>query len=240
MAEPTKRTPPGWNIAGSARDAYVAGTDPNVVRSGRPSGYLKSNKLRIDGFGTLMQNVAPQRYAGGRIRLSCHLKTKSASGWAGLWCRVDQLASGRPLAFDNMQDRPVKGTTEWTECVVVLDVPPAASNIAFGVLLNDKGTVWIDGMRLDVVDDSVPLTAPETTAGEPQNLDFAQTLEDDEPVATSAGPRGIGESSGDQRFCSFCHKAAPDVAKLIVGGGGHVHICNECVELCSQIIAEAG
>ena len=141
MAEPTKQTPPGWHVAGSARAAYVAGVDPNVARSGKPSGYLKSNQRRIDGFGTLMQKVAPQRYSGGRIRLSCHLKTKAVADWAGLWCRVDHLTSAEPLAFDNMEDRPIKGTTPWTECAVVLDVPAAASNIAFGVLLSGNGTV---------------------------------------------------------------------------------------------------
>jgi ATP-dependent Clp protease ATP-binding subunit ClpX len=36
--------------------------------------------------------------------------------------------------------------------------------------------------------------------------------------------------------CSFCHKAAADVAKLVAGPG--VFICNECVDLCQQIIGQ--
>ena len=35
-------------------------------------------------------------------------------------------------------------------------------------------------------------------------------------------------------FCSFCLKPSDQVAKLVAGPG--VYICNECVELCSQII----
>lgn len=35
--------------------------------------------------------------------------------------------------------------------------------------------------------------------------------------------------------CSFCGKAQSVVAKLIAGPG--VFICNECVELCSQVLA---
>jgi hypothetical protein len=35
--------------------------------------------------------------------------------------------------------------------------------------------------------------------------------------------------------CSFCAKAAPDVAKLIAGPG--VYICNECVDLCTAILS---
>jgi hypothetical protein len=36
--------------------------------------------------------------------------------------------------------------------------------------------------------------------------------------------------------CSFCIKDKDAVAKLVAGPG--VYICNECVDLCSQIIAE--
>jgi ClpX C4-type zinc finger len=34
--------------------------------------------------------------------------------------------------------------------------------------------------------------------------------------------------------CSFCLKPGDDVAKLVAGPG--VYICNECVDLCQQII----
>ena len=44
-------------------------------------------------------------------------------------------------------------------------------------------------------------------------------------------PRGV-------LHCSFCHKGADAAKKLIVGGGSHVHICDECVALCVEIIAE--
>jgi hypothetical protein len=34
--------------------------------------------------------------------------------------------------------------------------------------------------------------------------------------------------------CSFCLKPSAEVAKLVAGPG--VYICNECVELCGQVI----
>ena len=40
----------------------------------------------------------------------------------------------------------------------------------------------------------------------------------------------------DSVCCSFCLKDKEKVAKLVAGLG--VYICNECVELCSLIIAE--
>ena len=45
----------------------------------------------------------------------------------------------------------------------------------------------------------------------------------------------IGES-GDLLKCSFCGKTQKQVKKLIVGPG--VYICDECIELCNEIIIE--
>jgi ATP-dependent Clp protease ATP-binding subunit ClpX len=36
--------------------------------------------------------------------------------------------------------------------------------------------------------------------------------------------------------CSFCGKAKSAVSRMIAGPG--VYICNECVGLCNEIIAE--
>ena len=41
---------------------------------------------------------------------------------------------------------------------------------------------------------------------------------------------------GDQLTCSFCGKAQEEVKKLIAGPA--VYICDECIELCKDIIAE--
>jgi len=43
----------------------------------------------------------------------------------------------------------------------------------------------------------------------------------------------IGEST-DLLKCSFCGKSQKQVRKLIAGRG--VYICDECIELCNEII----
>src|SRR3954470_7783669 len=40
-----------------------------------------------------------------------------------------------------------------------------------------------------------------------------------------------------QYHCSFCAKSQDQVKKLIAGPGG-VYICDECIELCREIIEE--
>ena len=174
MPQPTVQTPPGWYIAGSVRTAYVSGVDPNIKMSESPSAYLKSTKRKIDGFGTVMQDIAADNYKGQRIRVSCYLKTLDVSAWTGLWMRVDRGSDTTPMAFDNMEDRAIRGTTEWTRCVVVLDVGQQATNIAFGILLSGTGTVWIDKVTFETVDNSVALTGSALYRNEPRNLDFSE------------------------------------------------------------------
>jgi ATP-dependent Clp protease ATP-binding subunit ClpX len=45
----------------------------------------------------------------------------------------------------------------------------------------------------------------------------------------------IGET-GDLLKCNFCGKTQKQVKKLIAGPG--VYICDECIELCNEIIVE--
>jgi ATP-dependent Clp protease ATP-binding subunit ClpX len=45
----------------------------------------------------------------------------------------------------------------------------------------------------------------------------------------------IGEGS-DLLKCSFCGKSQKQVKKLIAGPG--VYICDECIDLCNEIIEE--
>ncbi len=42
--------------------------------------------------------------------------------------------------------------------------------------------------------------------------------------------------SGDVLKCSFCGKTHHQVVKLIAGPG--VYICNECIDLCNQIVED--
>jgi ATP-dependent Clp protease ATP-binding subunit ClpX len=48
--------------------------------------------------------------------------------------------------------------------------------------------------------------------------------------------RGNGNSSGRVLYCSFCGKSEHEVRKLIAGPS--VFVCDECVELCNDIIRE--
>jgi hypothetical protein len=168
--------PNGWIKAGSHPAEYEMGTDTSTHHGGRASGYVKALTKDLHGFGTLMQTAEPGQYLGKRVRLSAFVKSEKVSDWAGVWMRVDGSAEGnqpKVLAFDNMQSRPIKGSTDWTRVEIVLDVPSDAKDIAFGILLSRDGEVWLDDLKFEVVPTNVPVTGQGggiTKA--PTNLDF--------------------------------------------------------------------
>src|SRR5437764_761366 len=108
--------PHGWYLAGSKPSDYDCDVEAQTIFKNHPSAYLKAKRTGLDGFGTLMQDFRADQYLGKRVRFAAFVKTEGigAKDWAGLWMRVDK-ASGDSgdktpamLAFDNMQDRPIK------------------------------------------------------------------------------------------------------------------------------------
>ena len=147
-----------WFKVGSAPKQYENFIDSSNQHSGKNVMTLKSIETDTNGFGTLMQNMKPEKYLGKRVRMTGYLKSKDVTDWTGFWFRVDQAGSQQFLSFDNMQDRPIKGTTDWKKYELVLDLPNEASNIAFGALLSKTGQIWIDNVNFEIVDNSIPTT----------------------------------------------------------------------------------
>ncbi|MGH2944563.1 MAG: hypothetical protein ACRDLN_17510, partial [Solirubrobacteraceae bacterium] len=112
-------------------------------------------------------------YRDTRVRFSGALKCRSVEDRVGLWMRVDGPRGTQPLAFDNMESRPVRATSEWARHDVVLDVSPDAQAIALGVLLIGGGEAWMGDLAFETVGPDVPVTAATPLARAPQNLDFS-------------------------------------------------------------------
>jgi hypothetical protein len=167
--------PTGWAVAGSAPQDYEFSQDSDTASSGHSSAVIAAKPgVALKGFGTLMQTISAENYRDGRWRLSGYLKTSDATR-AQMWMRVDG-PERRVVSFDNMDARPVMGTTGWTRYEIVLDVPADSVDIAFGFLLTKSGKVWGDNFRLEKVAAEVPVTSPTTSAivlpKQPVNIDF--------------------------------------------------------------------
>jgi hypothetical protein len=162
----------GWFLAGSDPKSYQIGVVKDQERGGNV-GYIKSVK-EANGFGTIMQSFIPSDYVGKRVRLTGYIKSKDVKDWAGMWFRIDG-EDNKPLGFDNMQKRAVKGTTTWKKYEIVLNAPENSKAFAFGVLLSGTGEVWLDDLKFEVVDKTVPLTditLKDATPNKPRNSSF--------------------------------------------------------------------
>ena len=171
--------PEGWVVAGTAPQDYQVSVLPEK-REGNNVVLLESGANPDPSkFGTLSQYCSADQYLGKRVRMTGYLKSENVKNWAGMWFRVDDSKQkDLSLSFDNMSDRPIKNTTDWKKYEIVLDVPQQAGAMAFGVLLEGSGKVWISGISFEVVDQSVPTTnMVKERAALPQgpvNLDFAE------------------------------------------------------------------
>jgi len=168
--------PAGWIMAGSHPTFYEMGVAPNGGQNRGPAGYLKSREA-VSGFGTMMQQFSADEYLGKRVRFSAAVRTEYVTGWSGIWMRTD-TPERSGATFDNMQDRPLKGSIGWSRNSIVLDVPANATLLSFGLLLSGEGSAWLDDVRFEVVPDAVPTTghkaAPARRA--PENLDFSAAI----------------------------------------------------------------
>lgn len=152
-----KGRPTGW-MAGTK--GYAILVDPVDVHGGQMSARIERREdVETDKTSApLTQWIPAKDWKGKRVRLTGWLRTRDiTTGWAALWMRTDS-ETATSLAFDNMPDRGPRGTTEWTQYEVVLDVAPEATDIYFGVVLDGDGALWADDLTLEEVPKSVPTT----------------------------------------------------------------------------------
>lgn len=149
--------PHGWLLAGGKPSQYRASLDTETTLSGHGAGVLQHVRGDAKDFGTLMTTINPADYAGKRVRLKGWLRLHGVVGWAGLWMRADS-PDRFGGAFYNSQDLQLHGSQDWMAYSVVLDIPADADRLSYGVLLDGRGTVWLDRMTLEVVEHTVPLS----------------------------------------------------------------------------------
>ncbi|MGL1889564.1 MAG: helix-turn-helix domain-containing protein [Reichenbachiella sp.] len=158
----------GWEKTGRQAENYNVGLDENIKKNGSSSAFLESNTEVSKGFGTLMQSSSAEDFLNKKVKMTGYIKAENVTNWAGMWMRVDSKDSKSYLSFDNMQDRPIQGTTDWVKCEIILDVPSTSSTINYGFLLNGTGKIWFDDIDFDTVSN----LKKSTQENRPRNMDF--------------------------------------------------------------------
>ena len=174
-------SPKGWHSAGSSEQKYDMGTIRYGGHDSKSCGTIKSTKSHYfnDDYGLLMQTFSAKKYLGKRLRMTGFMKTRGVEDWAGFMLRVDKEGSKNALAFDNMSDRKITGTSNWKEYRVELEVPENATRIAFGALINGAGQIWFDDIQFEIIGSASSVITDSSAIDpalpkDPQNLDFEQ------------------------------------------------------------------
>ena len=141
-------SPAGFYTGGTG---YQVRLDKRFAQSGKQSLLMRHAPPPPipNGGGVATASFPVDSAAGKTVRLSGYIKTKDVSqGFAGLWLRIDGPSG--VLAFDNMQDRGARGTTDWERYEVELTVPSEATRIIFGALFPANGTGWFDSLKIEL------------------------------------------------------------------------------------------
>ena len=154
--ESSLRIPKGWFVTGDATENYEIGVDPAVAYKNSPCVTIKAGP-EPTAFAALAQTIKAEAYRGKRLHFSATVRSTELENRAALFMRIS-AANGKMLAFDNMRNRPITGTNDWTHHTIVLDVAEDAEDIIFGILLSLKGQVWMADVCLDVVGQEFPTT----------------------------------------------------------------------------------
>ena len=137
--------PDGWYLR--AHTGYKVGVDTVVnEKSGKHPVVVES----IDDAAEYQPLTLSLKYnyVGKKITLSGYIKTENVSenGFVGLWMRIDPQ-----IDFDNMHDREINGTSDWTRYEITLDLNPSKTTaIDFGAMIIGSGKVWFDDLKVTV------------------------------------------------------------------------------------------
>lgn len=147
----------GWKVTGTRPEAYELRCEDVFTDCAVPILRTKTFSSEPFGMGSLTHAESAEGWRGSRVELKAELRAGRIDGWAGLWMRIDG-PEGKVLAFDNMQNRPLRGTSSFAWYSVVLDVPKDAEKLTFGVLLHGPGAVFIRELQFEAVDTQVSST----------------------------------------------------------------------------------
>lgn len=165
--------PINWECFGS-KD-YTLSIDTIIKKTGKNSAAIEYNGTALD-FRAWAYTI-PASYEGKKITLSGFIKTENVSdGWAGLWMRIDPK-----IAFDNMQKRGIKGTTDWQKYEITLELNPLKTKqIVVGGLIAGKGKMWIDDLHVSIdgkdIKELKPIIKKESEANKDKEFDSGSKI----------------------------------------------------------------
>lgn len=163
---------------GNRDGTFLVELDPDTLRTtnSAPAIHIKGpiapdssgpaqNSVAANGTYKKTDNSSSSRYLvtassvlyGKHIRVTGWLKTRDVRGWASAFVIIIGL-DGRHLQYDDMSDRPIRGTADWQQIEIVTDLPAEPCIIYFGPDLYGPGELWGDDFQIDLAPPGTPGT----------------------------------------------------------------------------------
>jgi erythromycin esterase-like protein len=140
-----------WEIAQKFLIAHapdLAGENGGTLRDVKAVMMRGSLGSTQGGFTSATGAFPAEKAAGKKLKFSCWIRTEGVTGYAGGWWRCDTPTGVN--GFDNMQEKQIKGTTEWARHEFTIDVPKDTQNINFGFILSGDGAAWFDDVEIEL------------------------------------------------------------------------------------------
>lgn len=172
---------PGWGLHDGEHDNFEIGLELESRHPGKRCAFIKSisddesDEVARNAGGHLSQTCGVDEFKGERIRMTAWVKSALEPKAIG---RLELMSTGKwgwyckwNGTFDNMSDRQITGSTDWTQYCLVVDVPEEARSLTFGAYLIGVGKLWLDEVSIEIVDKDTPLTG---LRPRPINLNFEE------------------------------------------------------------------
>jgi hypothetical protein len=143
--------PPPWFEWGT-KD-FLFRIDSSVKHTGKYSLRIEATEdIKDKSFGCPAFAI-PADFEGKKIEVRAYMKMEKVDQPIGLLLRIDgpdksNGGKNTSLAFDNMQGKGIKGTSDWTLYTVKLKYPKGAKTIYVGAIMAGTGKLWVDDFQL--------------------------------------------------------------------------------------------
>jgi RNA polymerase sigma factor (sigma-70 family) len=138
-----------WRFLGIHPTDYSITTDQNNTHDGHPTlciAYLPEDKAPHGAFmwwGQCIRTPDCDKYRGHTVRMTVWTKSENISGIVQPAFHPENLY-GKIAQEQQLDNHPIYGTTDWTEHIIICDIPQKTQYIGTGFSCRFSGKVWID------------------------------------------------------------------------------------------------
>jgi hypothetical protein len=143
-----KPLPPGWRWTSARPDT----ANCKAFHGERPS-FMSSRSISLrcttpdPGFAAVRYAFPVEEYRGKLVTLIASVKITDVKDKAQMWLRADREGE-YGAAINRMDERPLKGTSDWVTISISLEVPKDATVLMSGLLLYGSGTISAQGLQI--------------------------------------------------------------------------------------------